>query len=270
MPLRDAGIKLIDCVHKTPAVAGQGFPYIAIPQLTEERIDVDSARRISEQDMLKWNVKCNPQEDDVILSRRCNPEVTAVVPKHFRGSLGQNLVLLRATDPNLMAPKYLRWATRGREWWNEVGKFINVGAVFESLRCVDIPDFPFQYHQLPSKKQSPLFHLRGPDADGQGYESPGGFTVLEGSRARLAFVESTPASVIAFRGQLTEQGLFRPEGQSLILTQSYEFNSPSQAAALLLARSANGLLEWKAVAGLTLGEHRRRQLPQGVETEADG
>lgn len=122
----------------------------------------------------------------------------------------------------------------------------------------------------PALVEPPLFNLRGPDADGQGYESPGGFTVLEGSRARLAFVDSTPASVIAFRGQLTEQGLFRPEGQSLILSQSYEFNSPSQAAALLLARSANGLLEWKGVAGLTLGEHRRRQLLQGVETEADG
>ena len=159
MPLRDAGVKLIDCVHKTPAAAGQGFPYIAIPQLTEGRIDVDSARRISEQDMLKWNVKCNPQEDDVILSRRCNPGATAVVPKHFRGSLGQNLVLLRATDPNLMAPKYLRWATRGREWWNEVGRFINVGAVFESLRCVDIPDFAIPVP--PVAEQKAIAHILG-------------------------------------------------------------------------------------------------------------
>jgi type I restriction enzyme S subunit len=159
MPLRDAGVKLIDCVHKTPAAAGQGFPYIAIPQLTEGRIDVDSARRISEQDMLKWNVKCNPQEDDVILSRRCNPGVTAVVPKHFRGSLGQNLVLLRATDPNLMAPKYLRWATRGREWWNEVGRFINVGAVFESLKCVDIPDFAIPVP--PVADQKAIAHILG-------------------------------------------------------------------------------------------------------------
>ena len=159
MPLRDAGVKLIDCAHKTPAAAGQGFPYIAIPQLTEGRIDVDSARRISEQDMLKWNVKCNPQEDDVILSRRCNPGVTAVVPKHFRGSLGQNLVLLRATDPNLMAPKYLRWATRGREWWNEVGRFINVGAVFESLKCVDIPDFAIPVP--PVADQKAIAHILG-------------------------------------------------------------------------------------------------------------
>jgi type I restriction enzyme S subunit len=85
--------------------------------------------------------------------------VTAVVPKHFRGSLGQNLVLLRAADPNLMAPKYLRWATRGREWWNEVGRFINVGAVFESLRCVDIPDFAIPVP--PVAEQKAIAHILG-------------------------------------------------------------------------------------------------------------
>jgi type I restriction enzyme S subunit len=159
LSLRDAGVKLIDCVHKTPAGVDQGFPYIAIPQLTEGRIDVDDARRISEQDMIEWNVKCDPQEDDIVLSRRCNPGVTAVIPKEFRGSLGQNLVLLRATDPNLMEPKYLRWVTRGREWWNEVGRYINVGAVFESLRCADIPEFAIPVP--PVAEQKAIAHILG-------------------------------------------------------------------------------------------------------------
>ncbi len=157
--LRDAGVKLIDCVHKTPAAADHGFPYIAIPQLIEGRVDVDSARRISEQDMLEWNVKCNPQEDDIVLSRRCNPGVTAVIPKGFRGSLGQNLVLLRATDTNLLTPKYLRWVTRGREWWNEVDRYINVGAVFESLRCADIPEFAIPVPSIP--EQQAIAHILG-------------------------------------------------------------------------------------------------------------
>jgi len=159
LSLRDAGVKLIDCVHKTPAGVDQGFPYIAIPQLMEGRIDVDGARRISEQDMLEWNVKCDPQEDDIVLSRRCNPGVTAVIPKEFRGSLGQNLVLLRATDPSLMEPKYLRWVTRGREWWNEVGRYINVGAVFESLRCADIPEFAIPVP--PVAEQKAIAHILG-------------------------------------------------------------------------------------------------------------
>jgi len=118
----------------------------------------------------------------------------------------------------------------------------------------------------PSPAPPPTtFHLRGPDADGQGYESPGGFTVLEGARARLAFVESSPASLVAFRQQLSDQGVFAPDGQGLILSQSYEFNSPSQAAALLLARTANGLIEWKDCIGLTLREHRQRQVSSAEE-----
>jgi hypothetical protein len=107
-----------------------------------------------------------------------------------------------------------------------------------------------------------LFHLGGPDADGQGYETPGGFTVLEGARARLAFVDSSPDSVVAIRQQLTEQGVFVADGQGLILSRSrsYEFNSPSQAAVMLLARTANGLVEWKDPSGLTLREHHQRQV----------
>ena len=80
------------------------------------------------------------------------------------------------------------------------------------------------------------------------------------ARARLAFVDSSPDSVVAIRQQLTEQGVFAVDGQGLILSQSYEFNSPSQAAVMLLARTANGLIEWKDASGLTLREHRQRQV----------
>ena len=37
--LKKAGVSLIDCVHKTPKDAGEGFPYIGIPQMKEGRID---------------------------------------------------------------------------------------------------------------------------------------------------------------------------------------------------------------------------------------
>jgi len=53
-------------------------------------------------------------------------------------------------------------------------------------------------------------------------------------------VDSSPDSVVALRQQLTEQGVF--------------------VAVMLLARSANGLIEWKDAGGLSLREHRQRQL----------
>jgi len=40
-----------------------------------------------------------------------------------------------------MFPPFLRWLVRGSEWWEQIGKFLNVGAVFESLKCADIPNF---------------------------------------------------------------------------------------------------------------------------------
>jgi Restriction endonuclease S subunits len=53
--------------------------------------------------------------------------------------LGQNLVLLR-TDGTKVLPRFLRDRKRGPQWWEQVGKFINVGAVFDSLKCADIPE----------------------------------------------------------------------------------------------------------------------------------
>jgi len=56
---------------------------------------------------------------------------------------------------------------------------------------------------------------------------------------------------VVIRQQLIEQGVFVADVQGLILSQSYEFNSPTQAAVMLLARTANGLIEWKDASGLT-------------------
>ena len=52
MTLREAGVDLIDCVHKTPTAVDKGYPYVAIPQMKNGRIDLSSARRISHADFL--------------------------------------------------------------------------------------------------------------------------------------------------------------------------------------------------------------------------
>ena len=138
--LREAGVSLIDCDHRTPPAAAAGYPYVAIPQLEQGRIDLTDVRRITREHFVEWTRKANPKAHDVILSRRCNPGETAVVPAGLECALGQNLVLLRA-DEQKMFPPFLRWLVRGSDWWEQVGKFLNVGAVFDSLKCADIPNF---------------------------------------------------------------------------------------------------------------------------------
>ncbi|MFM2043677.1 MAG: hypothetical protein RLY86_2253 [Pseudomonadota bacterium] len=140
MTLREAGVALIDCVHATPPAVDEGYPYISIPQMKNGRIDFGSARRISESDFVEWTKKARPQLHDVVLSRRTNPGVTATFGDQCDFALGQNLVLLRADEGNV-APEYLRWLTTGPSWWEQIDKYINVGAVFDSLRCADVPKF---------------------------------------------------------------------------------------------------------------------------------
>lgn len=138
--LREAGVSLIDCDHRTPPAAESGYPYVAIPQLKQGRLDLSDVRRITRAHFLEWTRKANPQTNDVILSRRCNPGETSVVPDGLECALGQNLVLLRA-DGSKLFPPFLRWLVRGSDWWEQIGKYLNVGAVFDSLKCADIPNF---------------------------------------------------------------------------------------------------------------------------------
>jgi type I restriction enzyme S subunit len=158
MTLREANITLIDCDHRTPPPADTGYPYVAIPQLRAGRIDASGARRITREHYLEWTRKAKPSPNDVILSRRCNPGETAVAPQNLEFALGQNLVLLRS-DGTKVYPPLLRWLVRGPEWWEQINKFINVGAVFDSLRCADVPKFELRIP--PITEQRAIAHILG-------------------------------------------------------------------------------------------------------------
>ena len=150
--LRDAGVKLIDCDHRTPAAVEFGYPYIAIPQMKEGRIAFSDARKISAENLVEWTKKAKPQAHDVILSRRCNPGETAYVPSNIDFALGQNLVILRSNGEKIFPP-FLRWIVRSPAWWDQIGKFINVGAIFDSLKCGDVPKFELPLPPLPEQKR---------------------------------------------------------------------------------------------------------------------
>ena len=139
MSLREAGVSLIDCEHRTPPASEDGYPYVGILQVKDGRIDPDGARRIAQEQFREWTQRAKPQPFDIVLSRRCNPGETGFVsPGFVEFALGQNLVLLRSDGKKVFKP-FLRWLVRSPRWWAEVSKFINVGAVFDSLKCADIP-----------------------------------------------------------------------------------------------------------------------------------
>ena len=158
MSLREAGISLIDCEHRTPPAAEHGYPYVAIPQVKDGRINLSGVRRITHEHFDEWTRKANPESFDIVLSRRCNPGETGFVSEGLKFALGQNLVLLRSDGTKVLKP-FLRWLVRGPRWWGQVDKYINVGAIFDSLKCADIPNFSLPIPPLP--EQRAIAHILG-------------------------------------------------------------------------------------------------------------
>ncbi len=88
-----------------------------------------------------------------------------------------------------------------------------------------------------------------------GVDAPEGFLVKNGSKALVKEVPSFPENAREFRRVLLEKGVITKSGDEFyVFSQDYVFNSPSQAAFILLGRPSNGRTEWKTESGKTLKE----------------
>ena len=108
----------------------------------------------------------------------------------------------------------------------------------------------------PEKPQleDELLYMKGADAEATGYEVADGFVVLKGSYARTTETPSIHPYLVEIRQSLVSRKIFGLDGSQYVLEQDYTFNSPSQAAAVMMGRTANGRIEWKNENGTTLKE----------------
>lgn len=113
-------------------------------------------------------------------------------------------------------------------------------------------------------EEAPTLILNERGAQAQGGEVGDGFVVLEGSRARLEEVASIHESLHKLRQQLRERGVLKQDGNALLFTQDFRFNSPSTAAGVLVGGSANGRRAWKDKRGRTLKKLQEEQAKQAA------
>jgi len=64
LTLKQVGISLIDCDHKTPVTVTEEIPYVTIPQIKNGHINLSEAQCISQEDFKIWTRKANPQTHD--------------------------------------------------------------------------------------------------------------------------------------------------------------------------------------------------------------
>ncbi|WP_080055909.1 GIY-YIG nuclease family protein [Spirosoma aerolatum] len=113
--------------------------------------------------------------------------------------------------------------------------------------------------EFKNKPKQEVFILNAPrGANAQGEPTSEGFLVFKGSKIATSTVASFPPSMNKLRQSLIDKALIVPNGDTLELMDDYIFGSPSTAAAIVMGRSANGLIEWKLPNGQTL---------KGVESE---
>lgn len=79
-----------------------------------------------------------------------------------------------------------------------------------------------------------------------------GVVVLRGSVIAESEVPSTPTSMVNMRSRLIQEGVVVDSDGKLTFSEDYLFSSPSTAAAVVMGRGANGLIEWKDRKGHTL------------------
>ena len=126
------------------------------------------------------------------------------------------------------------------------------GFLDEILLC--LPVLGVTVFNKPEKTGDQLgkLFLKGKDASAEGCETPEGFLVFSGAKARIHETPSIHKYMTDLREDLTERKVLEQDGKQLRLTQDYSFSSPSTAAAVIMGRNANGRIEWKDSNGKTL------------------
>ncbi len=122
-----------------------------------------------------------------------------------------------------------------------------------------------QAPKAPAAKAGPMLSCKGKGVQATGYEASQGFVVRAGSQAVADSVPSMAQHVrgmFDLRQELISNGVLAMQGALYQFTQDYSFSSPSTAAAVVLGRSANGRVEWKAADGRTLKEIQEAEAAQ--------
>ncbi|MBE7458186.1 MAG: DUF4357 domain-containing protein [Planctomycetia bacterium] len=117
---------------------------------------------------------------------------------------------------------------------------------------------------------SPLFRVSAAGVRAEARIIDGQFVVLKGSMARKQGVESW-TSYRNLRSELVENGRLveGADPQMLVFADNVSFDSPSAAAAVVLAANSNGRILWKtADTGMTYSDWQALQLRMAGVDEA--
>jgi hypothetical protein len=117
--------------------------------------------------------------------------------------------------------------------------------------------FPI-FDLIKKPKDKEILYCKGKEAFGEGEYTEDGLIVFKGAICNLQESRTAGNWVIGMRQKLIEDKILIKEGNIYKFTEDHIFPSPSAAAAVILARRANGWIEWKYKDGKTLDQVKRQ------------
>tara|TARA_B110001469_G_scaffold36691_1_gene36645 strand:- start:6932 stop:7786 length:855 start_codon:yes stop_codon:yes gene_type:complete len=130
---------------------------------------------------------------------------------------------------------------------------------FETIRILSSSvGYPL-FDRIHKPKVKDRLTCKGKKATATGEYTEDGLIVFEGSIANNQFADSSHNYVQVYRDNLIIEGVLEViDKDTLRFTKNHIFSSPSRAAAVVLARNANGWIEWKYPDGKTLDAVKRK------------
>ena len=131
---------------------------------------------------------------------------------------------------------------------------------FDTLNIlVSVLGFPLFEPQ--SKATAPdVFVLSGEQCEARGKMLEDGIkvTVFAGSKGRKEIQPSAGKWIHDLRQELLNRDVITQHDDQIFFKEDHTFTAPSSAAMVLLGRTANGWIEWKNAAGITLDKAKRQ------------
>ncbi|MDP4270926.1 MAG: GIY-YIG nuclease family protein [Bacteroidota bacterium] len=142
----------------------------------------------------------------------------------------------------------------------EMEEFIDKIRLLANTLGYKIFDEIIKVNQTIEEAERNTFYIEATKgAKAKGQSTSEGFVVFKGSSIATSTTNSFPKNWNKLRDILINDKVILETEESLIFDSDYLFTSPSAAAAIVMGRSANGLIEWKLKDGRVL---------KAVETES--
>ncbi len=151
LTLGELAKKVTDGTHKTPKYTTVGVKFISAKNIKQESIDWSDVKYISEEEHKAIYKRCNPEKEDILLTKSGSLGMAAIVDVDFEFSLFESLALLKI-NKELVDPIYLR-EYLNLEQIKSLYTRITKGVGVKHLHLIDIKSLPVILPKIDEQKK---------------------------------------------------------------------------------------------------------------------